>query len=178
MKRLLWIRQLATVVVLGSLFGAAPAGAAEPVGITAINARTGVVTAVDGARSRTIQFKVENAKLLKGLAVGQIVSADIGARKVGLTPGSPCCAIVSMQAGAAGSQPVAVGSAAMNAPNDPLGTGGIPRKITNNNYPNCGICAGACQVCADWGQECRCSDIGSGVWTCHCTGANPQMPRK
>jgi hypothetical protein len=178
MKRFPGIREFVSILALGWAMGIAPATAAEPVGITAINARTGVVTAVDGARSRTIQFKVENAKLLKGLAVGQIVSADFDASKVGLAPGAPCCAITSVQGGAAGSQPGAVGSAAMNAPNDPLGTGGIPRKVTNNDYPNCGICAGACKVCSDWGQECRCNDIGSGVWTCHCTGANPQMPRK
>jgi hypothetical protein len=160
------------------------ARAAEPVGVTAIDARTGVVTAVNGARSLTVQFKVANAVTVKALKVGQVVSADVGAKKVSINHQEPCCAIVGVKNGAAGSQTGAVGSAAMNAGNDPLGSGGVPRRMTKVDLPNCGTCAGDCKVCSDWNQECRCTLISSGsspgsqddVYSCHCTGPDPKMP--
>jgi len=160
--------------------------AAEPVGITAIDARSGIVTAVNGSRSLTVQFKVVNAATLRALKVGQVVSADIGPKKVSINHAEPCCGIVGVQNGAAGSQTGAVANASMNAPgNDPLGAGGgPPRRIGKDDYPSCNTCAGDCKVCAEWNQECRCTQVASGsspgpeddVWSCSCTGPEPRMP--
>jgi hypothetical protein len=162
------------------------ARAAEPVGITAIDARSGIVTTVDATRSLTVQFKVLNAATLRTLRVGQVVSADIGPKKVSINHAEPCCAIVGVQNGAAGSQTGVVGSASMNAAgNNPLGSGGAPpRRITKDDYPSCGTCAGDCKVCSEWGQECRCTQVASGsspgpeddVWSCACTGPDPKTP--
>jgi len=162
------------------------ARAAEPVGITGIDARTGIVTAVNGARATTVQFKVVNAATLRGLKVGQVVSADLGAKKVSINYSEPCCNIVGVQNGAPGSQTGVVGNASMNAPgNNPLGGGGPPpRRIGKDDFPGCNTCAGDCKVCADWNQECRCTQVSSGsspgteddVWSCMCTGPDPKMP--
>jgi hypothetical protein len=107
--------------ILSCLF--ASANAAEPVGITAIDARAGVVTARDATGKLTLQFKVTDAALLKSLKVGQTVQADVGTQRVSIG-GPPCCAIVSVQTGA--QAPGATGSAMQNAGGDPLGTGGMP----------------------------------------------------
>ena len=180
-----YIGSCTAVVSLFWLLTSAPVMAAEPVGITGIDARTGLVTAVNATRSRTIQFKAE-AALLKTLKAGQVVYADLGTKQVTIHSGAVCCAIVNMQTGANGSQTGVVGSASMNAPGDPFGGGGPPRKVSEKDFPNCSTCADACKVCAEWGQECRCTQIASGsspgteddTWSCHCTGAAPRTPRK
>ena len=75
---------LLLVVVL-----AAVAPAAEPVGaakITAVDLRTGLVTAQETASGRAFQFQVNNAALLKSLKLGQKISADFKAMTVTLPP--------------------------------------------------------------------------------------------
>ncbi len=182
------LHRFIAAIALGfaGLLACHPAMAAEPVGITAIDARSGVVTAVNGARSQTVQFKVTNASLLKSLSVGQVVSADLGAKNVAIHGGAVCCAIVNVQTGANGSQTGVVGSASSNAPGNSLGGGLPPVKVSSGkDFPNCSTCAAACKVCAEWGQECRCSVIATGsspgseddTWSCHCTGAAPRSPR-
>lgn len=161
----------------------ASANAAEPVGITAIDARAGVVTARDAAGKITIRFKVTDAALLKSLKVGQKVQADIGTQRVSVDGIAPCCAILAMQAGA--QPPGATGSAMQNAGGDPLGTGGPPVRIGKGaDYPNCSTCGAACKACADRNMACNCTQIGSGsspgpeddTWSCSCSGPAPKLP--
>jgi Cu/Ag efflux protein CusF len=171
------------LAVLSCLLMAAPADAAEPVGITAIDARAGVVTARDATGKLTIQFKVTDAALLKSLKVGQKVQADVGAQKVSVGDSEPCCNILSMQSGA--QPPDVTGQAMQNAGGDPLGGGGPPVRIgKGSDYPNCSTCGAACKACADRNMACNCTQVGSGsnpgpeddTWSCTCSGAAPKLP--
>lgn len=94
-RSILW----AALALIACILSSAPAAAAEPVNgiVTAIDARTGVVTARDAASRQIILFKVTNAALLKSLKVGQTVYADLGTQKVSLNKNEPCCAIVSVR---------------------------------------------------------------------------------
>ncbi len=74
-----------------------PAAAAEPCSITAIDARTGIVSARDRANGRVIRFKVADAALLRSVKVGQSVYADSGTQKVSLDGAAPCCAILNVR---------------------------------------------------------------------------------
>ena len=65
--------------------------------ITAIDRRTGMVTATEAASKRSFRFKATAAQLPR-LVVGQKVWADFGTQKVSLDGVAPCCAMV----GAAG----------------------------------------------------------------------------
>jgi hypothetical protein len=151
---------------------AASADAAEPVGITAIDARAGIVTARDAAGKRTIQFKVTDTALLKSLRVGQTIQADIGTQKVTINYGEPCCSIVSVQNG---SQTGVTGNTMQNAGGGPLGTGGPPVRY-GKDYKGCTTCEAACKACADRNQGCLCSEYNTGQWSCACTGAEPKLP--
>jgi hypothetical protein len=80
---------------------APPAAAADPCcSITAIEAKTRMVTAKETATGRTFQFQVADAKALKGLTVGQRIHADFTTMKVSLNPdgGAPCCTVVNLRA--------------------------------------------------------------------------------
>ncbi len=82
------------IVVMGVICAAvlAPASpAAEPVGakITAIDAKTGMVTAKETTTGRAFQFQVKDAALLKSLKVGQKISADLKAMTVMLSAARP-----------------------------------------------------------------------------------------
>ena len=103
------------VAALSVLVLAAVAPAAEPVGgakITAIDAKTGVVTAKETATGRAFQFQVKDASLLKSLRVGQNISADLKGMSVTLPasrPGAKAVQVRILKAEPAG----AMGSAAM-----------------------------------------------------------------
>jgi Cu/Ag efflux protein CusF len=169
------------------LLAAAPATAAEPVGITAIDTRAGIVTARDATGRLTIRFTVKDAALLRSLKVGQTVQADVGTQQVTIHGGAVCCAIVSVQSAApAASQPGVTGQAMQNAGGDPLGAGAPPRRIgKGQDYPNCSTCGEACKACADRNMACNCTQVGSGsspgpeddTWSCTCSGAEPRLPR-
>jgi len=100
-------------VLLIALFGAGfTAGAAEPTAtpnlrdkarsaepccnITAINAKTGIVTARDTASGKTFKFTVNDKGMLKGLRAGDAVDANFAAGQVAIRKysGEPCCNIV------------------------------------------------------------------------------------
>jgi hypothetical protein len=68
--------------------------------ITAIDAKTEVVTAKVNASGAEFQFRVTNANLLKGLRVGQGVYANLAAKQVSLDGKSACCSITSTPAAA------------------------------------------------------------------------------
>ena len=86
---------LAGLVLAASL--TAPIRAAEPVSITAIDAKSGMVSAREIATKRTFQFKVTDATLLKSLKVGQVVQADFKTQKVSVDNLEPCCNITSVK---------------------------------------------------------------------------------
>jgi len=75
--------------------------------ITAIDLRTGLVTARVTATGRTFQFAVTDPALLKTLKLGQAVQADFRTMKVSLTlnPLEPCCGIVVRPAEPVGKPP-------------------------------------------------------------------------
>ena len=72
--------------------GAAAPLAAQPrdqepcCGVTAVDMRTGMVTAREISSGRTFQFKVANPAQLRGLKVGQAVAADFRTGKVSVRP--------------------------------------------------------------------------------------------
>jgi hypothetical protein len=77
------------------------ASAAEPCcSVTAVDARSGVVTARQTATGRTIQFKLDDVSLAGSIKAGQIVEADFTTAKVTVRPaeGAPCCAIAAIDA--------------------------------------------------------------------------------
>ncbi len=75
---------LLVVVLLAALAPAARAQALLPCSITAIDARTGVVSANVNASGAAFQFRVTNAKLVAGLHVGEGVYANFTTRDVSL----------------------------------------------------------------------------------------------
>lgn len=64
--------------------------------VTAINAKTGIVTARDTTSGKTFKFTVNDKAMLKGLKVGDAVQADFAAGQVAIQKygGQPCCNIV------------------------------------------------------------------------------------
>jgi hypothetical protein len=93
------------VVMIGSLLALmlAPreARAVEPCcNITAVDARSGVVSARDTATGRAFQFKLDDAALATSIKVGQAVDADFKTMKVTVRPAQqePCCGITAIDA--------------------------------------------------------------------------------
>jgi len=98
-------KPIAILVLLGLVlpFGAlAPdASAVEPCcNVTAIDARSSVVSARETVTGRTIQFKLDDPTLVGTIKVGQVVEADFKTLKVTVRPSSasPCCAISAVDA--------------------------------------------------------------------------------
>lgn len=89
-------------VVLFLLGISLPLYAAGPCcSITAVDSRTGLVTAKENATERVFQFQASNAALLKLLRPGTQVYANFTAKQVSLDGRNSCCQIVSVSAGAA-----------------------------------------------------------------------------
>jgi hypothetical protein len=83
------------------LFAPIDASAGEPCcGITAIDARSGVISARETATGRSFQFKLDDATLLDRIKVGQAVDVDFKTMKVTVRPAGsePCCAITAVNA--------------------------------------------------------------------------------
>ena len=100
------------LIVLSGVTGRAQAS--EPCcNVTAIDARTGVVTAKDKASGREFKFHVTQAASLRTLRAGSPVYADFAAKNVSLNEGAVCCAIVAI-------------SAARGAPSGVQGNAGRP----------------------------------------------------
>jgi hypothetical protein len=98
-------KQITILVLLGLVlpFGAlAPdASAGEPCcNVTAIDARSSVVSAREMVTGRTIQFKLDDPTLVGSIKVGQVVEADFKTLKVTVRPSgvTPCCAISAVDA--------------------------------------------------------------------------------
>jgi Cu/Ag efflux protein CusF len=80
--------------------------------VTAVDVRTGTVTAVETATGRTFEFHVTNTKLLATLHAGSPVYANFSAKQVSLDGKTQCCAITKITlapalAGAGAVTPVA-----------------------------------------------------------------------
>jgi Chitobiase/beta-hexosaminidase C-terminal domain len=86
---------LLVAVLLAALAPAARAQALLPSSITAIDARTGIVSAKVNASGSAFQFSVTNAKLLAVLHVGQGVYANLTTKQVSLDGKTMCCVIIS-----------------------------------------------------------------------------------
>ena len=67
------------------------------VDITAIDKKTGLVTAVDPATKGSLQFRAPTT-LVNQLTVGQKVWASFGTKEVSLNGEGPCCILVSTAA--------------------------------------------------------------------------------
>jgi len=91
---------LVLIVVLGVSAWSMPATASEPCcSITALDARTQMVTARETRTGRTFQFKVADTRLLSALRIGQPVHADFKTMKVSVQPDAlePCCNVVNLR---------------------------------------------------------------------------------
>lgn len=87
-------------VLVVIVFAASEARAAEPCcAVTAVDARSGVVTARQMATGRTFQFKLDDTALASAIKVGQTVEADFATGKVTVRPAEsePCCNIASIE---------------------------------------------------------------------------------
>jgi hypothetical protein len=90
MKRLL----LLTITLAGftqPLLAAAPCCS-----VTAVDARTGTVTARDTATGRAFEFQLSNARLLAAVRIGTPVYANFSAKQVSLDGRTACCAITKI----------------------------------------------------------------------------------
>ena len=88
-------------VALALLAWVPPAAAGDPCcSITAINIKTGMVSAKETATGRTFQFKVADKGALAGLKAGQRIHADFTTMKASLRPdgAAPCCSVVKLSA--------------------------------------------------------------------------------
>lgn len=100
------MRRLMFWAACGSLFAGAflilpgAASAQSCCSVTAIDLRSGAVSAKENATGRSFQFRVADGKVLGSLRVGQGVYANFKTSQVSLDGRSACCAIVT---GAAGS---------------------------------------------------------------------------
>ena len=105
------LARLMLVLLLGLLASMGPtstASAQETSGdaspccsITAIDVRSGMVTAADASGKRTFRFKVTAAQL-RGLKVGQKVWADFDTQKVSVDGVAPCCTMMDAAGAAVG----------------------------------------------------------------------------
>ena len=86
---------LLVAVLLAALAPAARAQALLPGSITAIDARTGIVSAKVSASGAAFQFRVTDPKLLVGLHMGQGVYANFTTKQVSLDGKRMCCEITS-----------------------------------------------------------------------------------
>jgi len=64
--------------------------------VTAIDSRTGLVTAKENASSRAFQFKPTNAKQIRDLRVGSPVYANFAKSQVSLDGHVACCNILNL----------------------------------------------------------------------------------
>ena len=81
-----WVKVLGMMLLIGTSVAAfAPPGvsAATPCcSITAMDTKTGIVTAKDTATGETIEFRLGDAAKIKSIKIGDPVSADSGTREV------------------------------------------------------------------------------------------------
>ena len=87
---------LGIIFALVNLFATDVDAAAPCCGITAIDARNGLVTAKVNQTGQIFQFQVGNPVLLRSLKVGQEVYANLSIKQVSLDGKSFCCAIVKL----------------------------------------------------------------------------------
>ncbi len=131
-----------------------PAYAESPCcSVTAVNAKTGMVTAKETSTGRTFQFKATPA-LLKTLSAGSPIYANFSTKQVSTNGVAPCCAIVSLSASGtvATSSKIAPASATLAAPASSAVNSSAPMLSATSHAEGTGF---------------KC-DPGSGV--CYCTG--------
>jgi hypothetical protein len=95
------MRTVFFLAIIFTALAASDASAGEPCcSVTAVDARSGVVTARETATGRTFQFKLDDIALASSVKVGQMVEADFKTMKVTVRPagGAVCCAITAIDA--------------------------------------------------------------------------------
>lgn len=99
MRRALFLTIAISLAPAAWVAGIGPANAIAPCcAISAIDARSGIVTAQDAASQRSFQFKVADPAQLRKLKVGQKVFADFTAKTVTLAANQrPCCQIIQTE---------------------------------------------------------------------------------
>src|SRR4051794_24226023 len=120
MRQIATLTIAAAVVALGLGLLPCPAAAGTPCcAIQAVDARAGLVTAVDRATGQSFQFQVTNPAQLQGLRPGQPVYGNAASGRVGLTQQSPCCTVVGRGAAGAAAPVGPVGAARAPLPAGP-----------------------------------------------------------
>ena len=126
------MRQIATLTIAAAAVAALgpgllprPAAAGTPCcAIQAVDARTGLVTAIDRATGQSFQFQVTNPAQLQGLRPGQPVYGNAASGRVGLTQAAPCCSVVGRSGAAGAAAPIGpVDGARAAAPVGPVDGG-------------------------------------------------------
>lgn len=81
-----WIMVSGMTLIIGAsiaVFAPPDVGAATPCcSITAMDTKTGIVTAKNTATGETIEFRIEDAAKIKNIKIGDPVSADTRTREV------------------------------------------------------------------------------------------------
>jgi hypothetical protein len=137
--------------------------------ITAINPRTGVITAVDTVANRTLQFKVPRP-MLRSLEVGQPVHADYRTRKISVEGIATTLSIIKVRpAEPVGdpaepvsdpAEPVGDPAESVGVPAEPVGTTAEPESSVscpaNSGFtcPEGSTCSCGGEVCLWPGQSC------------------------
>jgi Cu/Ag efflux protein CusF len=119
---------LLVAMLLAALAPAARAQALVPCSITAIDARTSVVSAKVNASGAVFQFRVTDAALLKSLKVGQEVYANFTTKQVSLDGKKMLGEIISPPQAAAPVTAPKIAPAAASAA-APVAVGGIQNKL-------------------------------------------------
>lgn len=110
--------------------------------VTAIDSRTGIVTAKENATSRTFEFRVTEEKVLLGVHLGQGAYANFKTHQVSLDGRTVCCQIINISPGG---QSRSLGSVAGQGTIAELGVQNLqPGKCFNSWLPPYGgvLCRG------------------------------------
>lgn len=100
MRRRMWmVLGLATALLAGAITVPTPEvrAAAPCCGVTAIDAKSGLVTAKETATGKTFDFRVQDKALLKTLKIGDQVEADFSTNKVGIHGAEPAGIIMNQR---------------------------------------------------------------------------------
>jgi hypothetical protein len=105
MRRLMFRAAYGSLFVAIFVFLPKAASAQACCSVTAIDQRSGIVSAKENATGRAFQFKVGDGKLLGSLRLGQAVYANFKTNQISLDGKTACCSIVAGSAGSGEQRP-------------------------------------------------------------------------
>lgn len=147
-------RLILSVLILAGM--ALPANAIAPCcGVTAVDAKTGVVTARVTATGQIFTFKAPGA-LLQTLKPGSPVYANFAAKQVSLNGSTACCSITGMSTAAPAANQAATATSKQLQPSAP----------TAMSAPAPSASVGATSAASAASAGFKCDDNG----ICYCTG--------